>query len=99
MLTVFDKSPQELAKMLEFPIILHTSNIVKFFGKKYLELQTKKLGKKTTFVGAGDCFNGSFLHSILDSYSVYDSLKYAIESASYLIETGFYPTGNVIKNI
>lgn len=99
LLTVFNKSPQELAKKLELPIILHTSDIVKLFGKKYLELQTKELGKKTTFVGAGDCFNGSFLHSILDSYSIYDSLKCAIESASYLIETGLYPTGNVIKNI
>ena len=99
LLAVFDNSPQELAKKLEFPIILHTSNVVKFFGKEYFELQTKKPEKKTTFVGAGDCFNGSFLHSIFDSSSVYDSLKCAIESATYLIETGLYPTENVIKNI
>ncbi len=99
LLSFFGKSPQEFAKKLEFPIILHTANFVKFFGKEYLELQTKKPEKKTTFVGAGDCFNGSFLHSILDSFSVYDSLKCAIESATYLIETGFYPTENVIKDI
>ena len=66
LLSVFKESPQELANKLEIPIILHTSKIVKFFGKEYFELQTKPLEKKTTFVGAGDCFNGSFLHSLLN---------------------------------
>lgn len=99
LLSVFDVSPHELAKKLEFPIILHTANVVKFFGKEYLELQTKKPEKKTSFVGAGDCFNGTFLHSILDSSSVYDSIKNAIEAATYLIETGCYPTEEVIKNM
>ncbi|MHA2358575.1 MAG: PfkB family carbohydrate kinase, partial [Candidatus Heimdallarchaeaceae archaeon] len=51
-----------------------------------------KLEKQTTFVGAGDCFNGAFLHMIFDSVSIRDSLEFAVKCASHLIETGIYPT-------
>ena len=87
-----NKSPQEITDFLEIPLIFHTSEFVKFYGKENYEFKTKNILNKKTFVGAGDCFNGSFLHKILNSSSVEDSLGFAIESASYLIETGFYPT-------
>ncbi len=87
-----NKSPQEIADFLDIPLIFHTSDVVKFYGKENYELKTKNIVHKKTFVGAGDCFNGSFLHQILNSSSVVDSLEFAIESASYLIETGQYPT-------
>ena len=90
------KSPQEIADFLEIPLIFHTSNFVKFYGKENYELKTKNIVHKKTFVGAGDCFNGSFIHQILNSSSVVDSLEFAIESASYLIETGQYPTQSTI---
>jgi hypothetical protein len=86
------KSPQEIVDFLEIPLIFHTSDFVKFYGKENYELKTKNIVHKNTFVGAGDCFNGSFLHQILNSSSVVDSLEFAIESASYLIETGKYPS-------
>jgi len=85
------KSPQEIADFLKIPIIFHTSDFVKFYGKEHYELETKSIIQKKTFVGAGDCFNGSFLHQALNSSSVVDSLEFAIESASHLIETGQYP--------
>ncbi len=87
-----NKSPQEITDFLKIPLIFHTSDFVKFYGKENYELNTKNILHKKTFVGAGDCFNGSFLHQILNSSSVEDSLEFAIESASYLIETGYYPT-------
>jgi hypothetical protein len=91
------KSPQEIADFLNIPLIFHTSDFVKFFGKENYELKTKNIVHKKTFVGAGDCFNGSFLHQILNSSSLVDSLEFAIESASYLIETGQYPTQSSIQ--
>ncbi|MCK5140699.1 MAG: carbohydrate kinase family protein, partial [Candidatus Heimdallarchaeota archaeon] len=90
------KSPQEIADFLKIPIIFHTSDSVKFYGKENYELKTKNIVHKKTFVGAGDCFNGSFLHQILNSSSVVDSLEFAIKSASYLIETSQYPTQSTI---
>ena len=90
------KSPQEIADFLKIPLIFHTSDYVKFYGKENYELKTKNIVHKKTFVGAGDCFNGSFLHQILNSSSVVDSLEFAVESASYLIETSQYPTQSTI---
>ncbi|MHA1200913.1 MAG: PfkB family carbohydrate kinase [Candidatus Heimdallarchaeaceae archaeon] len=91
------KSPQEIADFLKIPLIFHTSDFVKFYGKENYELKTKNIIHKKTFVGAGDCFNGSFLHQIYNSSSLVDSLEFAIESASYLIETGQYPTQSTIQ--
>ncbi len=91
---IFNKSPKEIAEYLEVPIIFHTSDYVKFYGKENIKLQTNKLKQKKTFVGAGDCFNGAFLHSLFNSSSINDSLKFAINSASHLIETGEYPLDN-----
>jgi sugar/nucleoside kinase (ribokinase family) len=87
----FSKSPKELASFLDVPVILHTSDNVSFYGKEVINLKTKNLVNKVKFVGAGDCFNGAFIHSILDSHPITDSLSYAIEAASYLVETGKYP--------
>lgn len=90
--SVFGKNPEELSKYLEIPIIFHTSKEVRYYNDKLIKLPTLELKTMKTFVGAGDCFNGAFLHSIFDSCSEEDALKFAIESASYLIETGNYPT-------
>ena len=87
----FSKSPMELAEFLKIPIILHTSETVSFYWKEVISLKTKKLEYKVKFVGAGDCFNGAFLDARFDSYSIEDSLRYAIAAASHLIETGNYP--------
>ncbi len=89
---IFNKSPKELSEFLDIPIIFHTADIVKYFGKENYELSTKTLDQKKTFVGAGDCFNGGFLHSLFNSSSILDSLEFAIETASLLIETGNYPS-------
>ncbi|MCE7742110.1 MAG: carbohydrate kinase family protein [Candidatus Heimdallarchaeota archaeon] len=89
---LFRKTPQDLSESLELPIIYHSADEVVFYGKKNIKLSTKKLDTKRTFVGAGDCFNGSFIHSIFDNNSIEDSLGFAIESSSYLIETGKYPS-------
>jgi sugar/nucleoside kinase (ribokinase family) len=89
---VYNKSPEELSKHLEIPIVFHTAKEVKFFDKEVISLKTKELRTMKTFVGAGDCFNGAFLHSLFNSSSAENALKFAIESASYLIETGEYPT-------
>ncbi len=91
------KSPQEIADFLKIPLIFHTSDSVKFYGKENYELKTRNITHKKTFVGAGDCFNGSFLHQILNSSSVVDSLEFAIKSASYLIETSRYPTKSTLR--
>ncbi len=88
----FQKNPQELYEFLHIPIIFHSADEVIFYGKNQIKLKTKHLTKKTTFVGAGDCFNGAFIHSFFNNNSVEDSLLFAIESASYLIETGNYPS-------
>jgi len=88
----FDKSPEKLSEYLCLPIILHTKKSVRFWGKECISLQTNTLSKTVTFVGAGDCFNGGFLDEILKSSSLVDALKAGISSASYLIETGKYPT-------
>ncbi|MHA1197918.1 MAG: PfkB family carbohydrate kinase [Candidatus Heimdallarchaeaceae archaeon] len=88
----FQKTPQNLFESLELPIIFHSAAEVIYFGKKNFRLSTKTLNTKKTFVGAGDCFNGSFIHSIFNNNSIEDSLEFAIESASYLIETGNYPS-------
>ncbi|MHA1668801.1 MAG: PfkB family carbohydrate kinase [Candidatus Heimdallarchaeaceae archaeon] len=96
--TVFSRSPSELADYLNLPIILHTSKFVEFYGKENLRLETKKLQKVVTFVGAGDCFNGSLLHFLLDGNTIEDSLKFAIKATSYLIETGKYPSENDTNN-
>lgn len=88
------KSPKEIADFFELPLIYHTADFVNFYGSELLELRTKEIQDKKYFVGAGDCFNGSFLHKIFDSNSIYDSLIYAIENASYLIEKGKYPSNH-----
>jgi sugar/nucleoside kinase (ribokinase family) len=88
----FSKTPEELADYLEIPIILHTAEVVSFYGKEIINLKTKELETKLKFVGAGDCFNGAFLDARFDSCSIGESLEYAIDAASYLIETGKYPT-------
>ena len=85
------KTPQELYSYLELPIIFHSSDEVKLYEKEDMMFVTKKLESTKTFVGAGDCFNGSFLHYIFDNRSIEDSLKFAIEASSHLIETGTYP--------
>ncbi|MCG3220937.1 MAG: carbohydrate kinase family protein [Candidatus Heimdallarchaeota archaeon] len=90
--TVFNKDPEELSKHLELPIIFHTSKEVRYYNKKMIKLPTLELKTMKTFVGAGDCFNGAFLHSLFNSSSEEDALKFAIKSATYLIETGDYPT-------
>ena len=89
---VFNKSPGEISEFLEIPIIFHTADKVKYYGKENYTLSTKTLVQKKTFVGAGDCFNGGFLHSLFNSTSIMDALEFAIDSASHLIETGIYPT-------
>jgi len=81
-----------MSEFLDIPIIFHTAEKVMYFGKENYELKTKTLNQKKTFVGAGDCFNGGFLHSIFNSSSILDALKFAIETSSHLIETGSYPT-------
>ncbi len=86
------KTPKELFEALELPIIYHSANEVIFYGKREIKLSTKKLSTKSTFVGAGDCFNGSFIHSLFNNNSIEDSLKFAIKCASSLIETGEYPS-------
>ena len=90
--SVFKKSPEELSEHLEIPIIYHTAKEVRFYNHRLIKLPTMNLKTMKTFVGAGDCFNGAFLHSLFDSSSEEDALKFAIKSASYLIETGEYPT-------
>jgi len=90
--TVFSKNPEDLAAYLQLPIIFHTAKEVRYYGKEFWKIPTKKLESQMTFVGAGDCFNGAFLHQIFNSASIRDSLEFAIESASHLIETGNYPT-------
>lgn len=92
LLTSFDKSLKELSDYLNLPIIVHTPNYVQYEGKQSFKLKTLEIKKALTFVGAGDCFNGAFVHSLLNSNSLLDSLQYAIESATYLITTGSYPT-------
>ena len=89
---IFSNSPQQLFELLELPIISHSAEEVIYYGKENIRLISKQLETQKTFVGAGDCFNGSFLHSIFDDNSTEDSLEYAIEAASYLIETGDYPS-------
>jgi len=89
---VFNKDSEELFYHLNIPIVFHTAKEVKLISNKIISLPTKELQTMKTFVGAGDCFNGAFLHSLFDSSSETDALKFAIESASYLIETGEYPT-------
>ncbi|OLS33121.1 MAG: hypothetical protein HeimAB125_01920 [Candidatus Heimdallarchaeota archaeon AB_125] len=88
----FSKTPKELADFLKLPIILHTSEIVSFYGREEIDLKTRKLEHKVKFVGAGDCFNGAFLDARFDACSLEDSLQYAIDAASHLISTGNYPT-------
>ncbi len=87
----FSKSPAELSEHLKLPIIFHSAEQVIFYGKEKIMLKAKELERKVKFVGAGDCFNGAFLDSIFDSCSIEDSLSYAIDAASHLIETGIYP--------
>ena len=89
---LFNKSPKEMSEFLDIPIIFHTAEKVMYFGEEDYVLNTKTLDQKKTFVGAGDCFNGGFLHSIFNSSSIFDALEFAIEAASHLIETGFYPS-------
>ncbi len=88
----FNKSPGELSEYLCLPIILHTEKLVRFWGKESISLQTNALTKTVTYVGAGDCFNGGFLDEILRSSALVDALKTGISSATFLIETGKYPT-------
>ena len=94
---IFNKSPSEMSDFLDIPIIFHTADFVKYYGKEKYKIPTKKLTQKRSFVGAGDCFNGSFLHSLFNSSSISDAIEFAIESASYLIETGIYPTNELIQ--
>lgn len=85
-------SPAKLTEKINIPIILHTAQSVKVYGKKALSFDTKKLRNTVTFVGAGDCFNGGFLNAILKGNAVHDAIKFAIQCATHLIETGKYPT-------
>ena len=87
---IFHKTPKELFSTIEFPVIFHSASEVIFYGKEVVKFPTKKLETKKTFVGAGDCFNGSFIHSVFENKSIEDSLTFAIEAASFLIETGKY---------
>ncbi|MHA1686953.1 MAG: PfkB family carbohydrate kinase [Candidatus Heimdallarchaeaceae archaeon] len=91
LLKVLNLSPTQLAEKMRFPIILHQASMVKLYGKDSVTLPTMKLAKTTTFVGAGDCFNGGFLHAYMNGNSIVDSLNFAIKCASFLIETGAYP--------
>ncbi|NPD88568.1 MAG: carbohydrate kinase family protein [Asgard group archaeon] len=90
--SIFNKTPEELSKHLGFPIVFHTSKEVRYYNHKVIKFPTLKLKTMKTFVGAGDCFNGAFLHSLFNSSSEEDALRFAIKSASHLIETGEYPT-------
>jgi len=94
---IFNKSPKEMSEFLDIPIIFHTADSVRYYGKENFKLPAKTLIQKRTFVGAGDCFNGGFLHSLFNSSSIMDALEFAIDSASHLIETGNYPTVELIQ--
>ncbi|MHA1866186.1 MAG: PfkB family carbohydrate kinase [Candidatus Heimdallarchaeaceae archaeon] len=92
-------SPLKLSKTLNYPIIFHTSKVIKFYynGNELYSLKTQKLSEKKTFVGAGDVFNASFIFKILKNSHIEDALKFAIKSASFLIEKGVYPSSENLK--
>jgi len=99
LLSLHDISPLELSKTLNYPIIFHTAEVVKFYynGEELYSLGTEKLSEKKTFVGAGDVFNASFVFKVLKSSHIEDALNYAIKSASFLIEKGVYPSSENLK--
>ncbi|UJG41991.1 MAG: carbohydrate kinase family protein [Candidatus Heimdallarchaeum aukensis] len=99
LLSLHNISPLELSKTLNYPIIFHTTEVVKFYynGEELYSLDTQKLSEKKTFVGAGDVFNASFVFKVLKSSHIEDALNYAIKSASFLIEKGVYPSSENLK--